>query len=399
MRENLQNNEVTRLILRFPCDDAQPILWRLISSENPRYGSLAAGETDSELASLLSIYPAWVLVSASEITFHHVTLPQRSRRQRLQVLPFILEDQLATEIEFLHFAILQQSGNDCDVAVVEKNVMKKWISRCEELGVRDQVFLPDVLMLPLAVEGWSAVCLNEQWLFRRGAYAGMVVESSWLLELLTISAPPVIECYSTPPTHIMDVEWQVKPERDLLQLAAEGEAYFGADLRQGEFTRPSLRQTKLRPWRPVLLALVIYVLLACIYMGVAHYRLWQQAEHWRQESVRFYQQLFPGEKKVVNPRAQMLAHLQKLKSDKQALFNDLIRQLQQLLLEAPMIHIQALIWDGGSQELKIDLQAASFQALEQFQQSAGKCFRIQPGEIRQNPHGVESRLTLGVLHE
>lgn len=397
MRENIKHNEVIRLILRFPGDDSQPVLWRLSSPDNPRHGSLAAGETDPELSSLLSTYPAWVLVSASEITFHQVTLPHRSRRHRLQVLPFILEEQLATDIECLHFAILQQSGKDCDVAVVEKSVMKKWIARCEQLGVRDPVLLPDVLMLPLAVEGWSAVRLSDQWLFRRDAYAGMIVESSWLAEMLTISAPLVIDSYSTPPPHVMGAEWNMKPQRDLLQLAAEGETYFGADLRQGEFTRPSHWHTGLRPWRSVMLALAAYVLILSIDEGVAHYRLWQQNEHWRQESVRLYQQLFPGEK--INPRVQMLKHLQQLKSDEQPGLSDLMRQLQQLLTEASTIRIQTLSWDGGRQELKIDLQAASFQELEQFQQSAGKRFRIQPGEIRQNPHGVESRLILGVVHE
>ena len=160
---------------------------------------MAVGETDPQLVGLLPRYPAWVLVPSGRIAFHQVTLPHRTWRQRLQVLPFLLEEQLATDIEQLHFAILHQSGDRCDVAVVEKAVMHRWLAYCGQLGVREVRLLPDVLMLPLAAEGWSAVRLADQWLFRRDRYAGMTVESSWLTHFLSLTAPSVIESYSEPP--------------------------------------------------------------------------------------------------------------------------------------------------------------------------------------------------------
>ncbi|KFK91777.1 general secretion pathway protein GspL [Serratia sp. Ag1] len=396
----MQRSGEVRLILRLPSDDAQPVLWRLTSPGSNRHGSLATGETDPELARLLATYPAWVLVPASEFAFHQVTLPRRARRQSLQVLPFMLEEQLATEVERLHFAILQQSGETCDVAVVEKSAMQQWIARCEQLGVRVQAMLPDVLMMPLVTDGWSAVRLNDQWLFRREAHAGMIVESSWLPELLAVSAPQVIESYSTPPAQIAGLaEWRVWPERDLLQLAAEGEKYSGADLRQGEFTRSSPWRAGLRPWWPAALALAVYLLLVGADAGLSHYRLWQQAEHWRLESVRLYQQLFPTEKNVINPRVQMQQHLQQLQPGEQAGLSEQMRQLQQLMADNSAVRLQTLAYDASRKELRVDLHAASFQALEQFQQSAGQHYQVQPGEVKQNSGGVESRLILGIQHE
>lgn len=399
MIKHPKHHESARLFLRLPCDDSQPLLWRLTSTEDTQYGHVSADESDPQLASLLTRYPTWVLVPASEMTFHQVTLPHRSRRQCLQMLPFILEEQLATDIENLHFAILQQRGDICDVAVVEKAVMRSWLARCEQLQIRDQMFLPDVLMLPLANEGWSAVSLNDQWLFRRDAYAGMVVETSWLPHLLAISEPLVIECYSAPPVHSMGIEWRKQPRRDVLQLAAERGEYQGADLRQGEFSRKDALYVGIRPWRSVIFALMVYVLLLCLDTGLTHYRLWLQAEHWQQASVHFYQQLFPGEKNVITPRVQMMKHLQHSPANNQAEIGTIMRQLQQLLAEKPTIRLKALAWDSRRRELKIDLQAMSFQALEQFQQLAGEKYHLQPGEIRQNPDGVESRIILGVTDE
>jgi general secretion pathway protein L len=397
---NRKPREQARLILRLPSDETQPVLWYFASADGHQQGSLAMGENDDQLVSLLARYPAWVLVPASELVFHRVTLPRRARRQSLQVLPFMLEEQLATEVERLHFAILQQSGDVCDVAVVDKSLMQQWIARCERLGGQVQAMLPDVLALPLAADGWSAVSLNDQWLFRREKHAGMIVESSWLAEFLAVWAPPVIESYSAPPASTASPpEWRIQPPRDLLQLAAEGVHESGADLRQGEFTRSSPWRTRLRPWRTVMMALAGYLLLLCVSAGLSHYRLWQQADHWRQESVRVYQQLFPADKKVINPRVQMQQHLQQLQPIEQAGVVAQMRQLQQLMAENSAIRFQALSYDAGRKELKVDVQAASFQALEQFQVAAGQRYQVQPGEIKQNPAGVEGRLTLGIKDE
>ncbi|WP_419235847.1 type II secretion system protein GspL [Serratia fonticola] len=397
---NRKPREQARLILRLPSDETQPVLWYFASADGHQQGSLAMGENDDQLVSLLARYPAWVLVPASELVFHRVTLPRRVRRQSLQVLPFMLEEHLATDVERLHFAILQQSGDVCDVAVVDKSLMHQWIARCELLGGQVQAMLPDVLALPLAADGWSAVGLNDQWLFRREKHAGMIVESSWLSEFLAVWAPPVIESYSVPPASTASPpEWRVQPPRDLLQLAAEVVHESGADLRQGEFTRSSPWRTRLRPWRTVMMALTVYLLLLCVSAGLSHYRLWQQAEHWRQESVRVYQQLFPADKKVVNPRVQMQQHLQQLQPIEKAGVVAQMRQLQQLMAENSAIRFQALSYDAGRKELKVDVQAASFQALEQFQVAAGQRYQLQPGEIKQNPTGVEGRLTLGIKDE
>ncbi|HDG9774308.1 TPA: hypothetical protein PGG59_002653 [Raoultella planticola] len=85
-----------------------------------------------------------------------------------------------------------------------------------------------------------------------------------------------------------------------------------------------------------------------------------KAEHWQQESVRFYQQLLPGERNVSNPHVLMMKHLKQSESGERASLHEKIRQLQQLLTEESSIRIQGLSWDGSCQELKVNLQTALF---------------------------------------
>ncbi len=132
--------------------------------------------------------------------------------------------------------------------------------------------------------------------------------------------------------------------------------------------------------------------------GLAHYRLWQQAQFWRYESVRVYQQLFPSEKAVKDPRRQMLRHLQQSTGNNIPELGSVMRQLQQLLSETSTIRLQALARDSSNQTLKIDLQAASFQALEHFQQIAGENTSSSTVRYDSSRRG-ESRLILRVNNE
>ncbi|SBL56437.1 General secretion pathway protein L [Klebsiella michiganensis] len=389
-----------RLILHLPGDEKQPVRWSFRSPDGDEQGELATGENDERLTHLFATYPAHILVPASEFVFHQVTLPPNAGRQRLQLLPFMLEEQLATEVDGLHFAILHQRGEVCDVAVVDKRDMRQWISRCDRLGVRVLTMLPDVLALPRVDHGWSAVNVDDRWLFRREAHAGMVVESSWLPEFLAIWSPKVIESYSQPPALSPPCcEWRAHTPQNFLQLAAGGEPYDGADLRQGEFARVGTLRAGLRPWRPVMMLFTGYLLLSCVNAGLSHYQLGQQADHWRQESRRVYQALFPADKNVLNPRTQLQKHLQQLRPTGQDGLAVHMHQLQQLMAKHPQIELRSLSYDAGRKTLKIDLYAASFLVLEQFQSGAGQHYRVQPGEVKQNPHGVESRLTLEIKDE
>ncbi|MDN6934654.1 GspL/Epsl periplasmic domain-containing protein, partial [Klebsiella pneumoniae] len=106
-----------------------------------------------------------------------------------------------------------------------------------------------------------------------------------------------------------------------------------------------------------------------------------------------------ADKNVLNPRTQLQKHLQQLRPTGQDGLAVHMHQLQQLMAKHPQIELRALSYDAGRKTLKIDLYAASFLVLEQFQSGAGQHYRVQPGEVKQNPHGVESRLTLEIKDE
>ncbi len=175
-----------------------------------------------------------MLIPASDCAFHSLTLPAGLRKPPLQVAPFLLEEQLADDVEATHFALLHRQQAQCEIVAVQRQKMRDWLARCESLSLRPLALTPDVLALPWHPPAWSAVQVDEQWLIRHQPWGGMAAENVWLTELLQGEAEePVIDSYSPPPA--APGVWRAQPAQTLLTLAARYPATQKLSLLQGEF--------------------------------------------------------------------------------------------------------------------------------------------------------------------
>ena len=374
--------------------DAATAIWRLAApGDAAQTGEWHPDAGDPTLSLLAQRHPAWVLVPASDCAFHRVTLPAGARRNAQQALAFLLEEQLATEIEESHFALIHRDKSDCAVAVVGREKMRAWQAWCEGLGLNVLALTPDALALPQNPTGWSAVRCGEQWLFRCETCSGMAVETPWLGELLAHwphIAP--IACYSPPPD--IAAPWQPRPVQDLLALAASNPQARKICLRQGNFAAKRRPPTP-RRWRTAIVATLALLLLWSGNRLHDHLALARQADAAVQASRDFYRQWFKAEKNLVNPRLQMQQHLRRLESvsARPALISRL-GALQQIIAETPGIRLRALSFDAARNALQLEISAVSSQALAQFSQRARAGFRVQTGEMKPRADGIEGRLTL-----
>ncbi|AEX03980.1 MULTISPECIES: type II secretion system protein GspL [Klebsiella] len=374
--------------------DAATAIWRLAApGDAAQTGEWHPDAGDPTLSLLAQRHPAWVLVPASDCAFHRVTLPAGARRNAQQALAFLLEEQLATEIEESHFALIHRDKSDCAVAVVGREKMRAWQAWCEGLGLNVLALTPDALALPQNPTGWSAVRCGEQWLFRCETCSGMAVETPWLGELL-VHWPDLapIACYSPPPD--IAAPWQPRPVQDLLALAASNPQARKICLRQGNFAAKRRPPTP-RRWRPTIVATLALLLLWSGNRLHDHLALARQADAAVQASRDFYRQWFKAEKNLVNPRLQMQQHLRRLESvsARPALISRL-GALQQIIAETPGIRLRALSFDAARNALQLEISAVSSQALAQFSQRARAGFRVQTGEMKPRADGIEGRLTL-----
>lgn len=235
------------LIVRLAAAQA-PLHWQLFAPGEPHHEASGRWPTDdaSPFPALAEQYPAWVLIPASDCAFHSLTLPAGLRKPPLQVAPFLLEEQLADDVEATHFALLHRQQAQCEIVAVQRQKMRDWLARCESLSLQPLALTPDVLALPWQPPAWSAVQVDEQWLIRHQPWGGMAAENVWLTELLQSEAEEhVIDSYSPPPA--APGVWREQPAQTLLTLAARHPAAQKLSLLQGEF---AVRRGMPRwPWR------------------------------------------------------------------------------------------------------------------------------------------------------
>ncbi|MCO7253290.1 type II secretion system protein GspL [Dickeya oryzae] len=385
-----------QLILRLPTEASGSLEWLIWSVSRHQTLSKGTGTLES-LQSALADYPVMsvrALVPSTDVTLHNLLLPRQSRRQLLQAIPFMLEEQVASDIDQLHFAVMDMQGDTATVAVVQKSRLQAWLTLCEELGVPLETIMPDVMALPRVDSAWSAISHQNLWLFRQDTGIGMAAEESWYQALLSSFQPlPAVHCYSPVPASALT--WQPQPVTDLLTLAAQATLPMSMDLRQGEYAPVKPWKQALLPWRNVLIALSAWLLLVLGESVWTHYQLYRQADYWRQESVRVYRKLFPDEKQVVNPRAQMQRHLQDVRTGGSGFaLTEQMNRLQQLVAQNDGVSLQSLSYDRSRDELRLSLRATSYAQMEQFRQQAQAYFQIPPGEMKQEKDHVEGQLTL-----
>ncbi|VTN14119.1 Cholera toxin secretion protein epsL [Raoultella terrigena] len=274
------------LILRLGAPE-RPIAWRLISPGQPESaGECSAGDDDPTLRALAARYPAWVLVPASDCAFHQRDAARRPAPAPAAGSTLPARGAAGNRRRGGSFSLLHRQKNLCHVAALQRQKMREWLARCDELGLEILALTPDALALPFTPGRWSALQVGEQWLIRHQAWGGMAAEAGWLAELLSPGEEqPPIDSYSPPPA--IPAPWRALAAQDLLQLAAANPAAQRICLRQGEFAPKRRWQPAGLRWRPAMAAAAALVLLWGVNAVLDHLALGQQAAAAQQPAGRF----------------------------------------------------------------------------------------------------------------
>nr|MDQ2696253.1 type II secretion system protein GspL [Pseudomonadota bacterium] len=115
------------LIFRFAAPDQ--VEW-LRPGGAPEAGSLA------DLAARAGGLRPVLTAPAEAVLLTSARLPGRQRGTWLKAVPFALEDNLAEDVEDLHFAVgAPPPGGEVPVAVVRHDDLRGWLSACAGAGV------------------------------------------------------------------------------------------------------------------------------------------------------------------------------------------------------------------------------------------------------------------------
>ena len=370
------------LLLRLPRVPDEPATWLVV---DPR--GVASGPPQSGPLSLAAARSAGrricVLVPGTDVLVAEPELPTKAGTKLQQLVPYALEEQLADDIDDLHFAIGKRPADSTrtPVAVVTRALMDQWLTALKSNGLEPESMYADSDLLPHN-PGQSVALLEEDVVVVRPPTGSPVTLPAAALqealEMAQSTAPEgggsgrgLILYTGAPEWHRHSSQVEALRERFdgiKIQLLANGPLALFAqqlptatptNLLQGPYTPTTSRAVGLHAWK------VAATLAACLVglhiVGKAtELTLLKRTEHKLDVSIReAFQTAMPGQASTPDARKFME---QRLAAARATGSNGLLPALEALVQArsaAPGAVVEAMSFRNGSIDLKVSAPDAS----------------------------------------
>lgn len=175
--------------------DAAPdalLAYALASAQPGAAAQVQHGTLDAILA-LATGRRVVAFVPGADVRLAAVQVPARAAAKILQAAPYALEDQLADDVDTLHFAIGAPGAADGGahpIAIVARARMEAWLAPLRARSVRLDALLPETLCLPAPEAGhWTGLAESGRVTVRTGAWSGFTCALDDLGTCLQIADP------------------------------------------------------------------------------------------------------------------------------------------------------------------------------------------------------------------
>jgi len=379
------------LVIRFRAAEEAPASWLIVDANGARSGPVQSGPVGDALG-IAQGRRVVLLLPGSEITLAEPELPVRGGARVAQAVPFALEEQLASDVEALHFAIGTRAAGavGTPVAVVSRSLLERWLRECEAAGLAVSAAFADSAAVP-AIGAGCTLLLDDALLYvRRADSLPYVLDAEPLqgaLELAlgtpdasgdggeTVTFYPSTAEYERHRDLIEGLRsrtatLQVKllPDGPLPLLAAQAVSGAGVNFLQGTFAPRSSLGSRLREWRlPAALAAAV----ALLFVGSHAAMWWQQSRAEKAldaQIAAIFAQTLPGQP-VVDPRAQLQGALGTSAASGGGLLIAM-SALAQAMAQAPAARLETVSFRGNA--LELHLTAPTIESLDGIKQAMNR---------------------------
>lgn len=373
---------------------------------SPRPGALIRERPLDEVIALGSGRRVVVFVPGADVRLTEVIVPARQPAKVLQAAPFVLEDQLAEDVETLHFALgARLPGGAFPIAVVARSWMEAWLEPFRARGVRVDALVPEILALPwTGPEAWSLLPEANQVTVRNGPYSGFSCVPDDLELFLSIAeggaaAELRILVRRDDDTDYTRLQRKIELlpgfEHALEALIAHWRPAQSIDLLQGAYSQREDLDRFWRPWRVAAQLAAAAFVLGVAVNALQSARLSREVGKLNAENEARFTQIFPSQSRIVDLRAQLDQQLAALRS--QSSGGGVFPLLQQAALglsETPGLTLRTAQFREGA--LYLDLTGSDLQVLEKlrtwFDSHPAARLEVQTADAGES--GVQIRLKL-----
>jgi len=389
-----------RLFIRLGRTAEQACSWLVWSEQEQEIiasGELANAQGLSTLTERAGNRPVDVLVPAAAMTLTSVHLPEKGQRQALKALPFMLEEALAEDVDAMHFTVGPRDGDALSVVAVAHEQMQTWLSCLTEAGLKVKRIVPDCLALPLQECQWAAMNFGNELLLRTGLATGQSLPLPWLPIALEQLRPAQGEVSVASYTDMQLEGVELKPQSLELPMLvlARGILHAPVNLLSGVYTPKREYSKQLMMWKSAAIVIAIACVLALVNKGLTIHQVNGQIADLKAQSESIYQQVVPGNSRIVNLRSQMESQLRALQGQGSgAEFFAMLDGLQDAFKQVPELKPNSLRFESARNEIRMQVSAKNYAQIEKFKEIVGRRFQLDGGTMNSGEDQVTSTLTL-----
>jgi len=405
------------LVLRFNDTQADLVEWVSVDQFGGQLGDVSRGDLASAGAAATG-RKVIALVPSFSVLRLFAEIPVRAAAKVLKALPFAMEEQLADDVEDLHFAVgKRDTDNRLPVAVVQREKMDAWLEQVEAAGIdlagvysdgdsisdvpnttillaeADSVLLRDTAGEVAVADLIGLDALLDLWLTKRSVEAGD--DAPPPINLLVYATPdtqetlnPILE-QIRPLIETLDVK--VLPDGALPRMAAQSAINPGINLLQGDYARSSNLAAYWPAWKTtaILLACLLVVLVGSKTLEIRS--LNSEVERLDAAIEQAFRYTFPDVKDIRDPRGLLESKLRAMGRDPDSTSSNLFLSTLKTMSAAVSgstqgkAKLQAINYRTGMMELRV--LAPDVGTLDKIQKEISRSGELQAEIQSANPEG------------
>ena len=358
-------------------DEDTSVRWALLSdSENiDNCGKIKL----SHAASLIQDRKIVILLPIEDLFITSANVQTKNRKQLEKAIPFALEDDLAEDIEDLHFAVgPRDQDGDHSVLVISKAKLDFLINVLSSVNIFPDIITADIFGLKWTEKQWIA-CIDEQQVTARtGPASGFGCEVGDFKDFIQIASsgknekPEIIEIYRHPDEDILDITQvpniYIHDSWDPI-FHVQGFQYDKCiNLLQGTYAKADKQHKTIRPWKIAAGLAAIWFVLSMAQISIENWKLNQINKKLVADIEQVLRRTFPEIKNIPEGSARVLME-QRLKqltssgeNGKNADFLKLLHHAGYELNKDSNTSINGMLYKSDA--LTIDINARDIQVLE-----------------------------------
>ena len=315
---------------------------------------------------------AILVLPADDVLLAKTVVPGGSVARAQQAVPFALEDQVADDVDSLHFALGTKNKEDeYPVAVISHATMERVIELCEEAQLRPAEIVPETLALPelnataTDLTVWSALLDHGRAVIRLGDQLGFATDLSMAEMMVEGASAEAAEegqislvVFRTSPTERITVpdsiDLEVRACDHRLALYATGLATAPrVNLLQGVYNPKKDFDKTWKPWRTSL------ALAGCLCAALFAGKWFDVRQLQKQEAeldaqiASAFEQALPGTR-MQRPRTQIQSALDNIGALNSDGFTQRLSQIATSLSTQPQTELRTIGYRNGRFDLDLN---------------------------------------------